>query len=239
MTNDTSSRPPGVCFLVHGESKVGKTYLAATLRPPPLILDAEGGTRFLRQPKIEWDGTSEPPKPGSWEVCIVPVRSYSTLQSVYAWLNSGKHPFRSVTIDSLSEAQQRCVDAMAGTNAMSQQMWGDLLRQMSALVRAFRDLVTHPTNPLNAVLLITMTREQNGKRVPYVQGQLATTLPYYIDIVGYYTMHTTDDGTPVRRLWVQPHPLFEAGDRTGLLGQAVDNPNITSLLNTIHEGVTA
>jgi hypothetical protein len=128
---------------------------------------------------------------------------------------------------------------MAGTNAMSQQMWGDLLRQMSALVRAFRDLVTHPTNPLNAVLLITMTREQNGKRVPYVQGQLATTLPYYIDIVGYYTMHTTDDGTPVRRLWVQPHPLFEAGDRTGLLGQAVDNPNITSLLNTIHEGVTA
>lgn len=245
MTQDV--RPPGVCFLVHGESKVGKTYLAGTMPRPALILDAEGGTRFLRVKKVEWDGLTEPPKEGThpktgepyeWEVCTVPIRAYSTLQNVYAWLNAGKHPFRSVAIDSLSETQQRCVDALAGTSAMSQQLWGDLLRQMSSLVRAFRDLTTHPTNPLDAVLIIAMTREVNGRKVPYVQGQLATTLPYYIDVVGYYTMQTTDDGTPVRRLWVQPHPLYEAGDRTGELGAAVDWPNISTMLKTIHEGVT-
>lgn len=225
---------PGVCFLVHGDSKVGKTWLGASAPRPVLILDAEGGTRFLPYKTVQWDGMSEPPAAGDWEVCIVPVRNFQTMQTVYAWLNSGKHPFKSVVIDSLSEVQQRCVDGLAGQNAMSQQLWGDLLRQMSALVRAFRDLVTHPSAPLSAVVLLAMSREINGKRVPYVQGQLAVTLPYYIDVVSYYYTAVDDNGQTVRRLWVAPHPLFDAGDRTGALGEVVDSPTITQMLNIIH-----
>lgn len=230
---------PGVCFLVHGESKVGKTWMGASGPRPVLILDAEGGTRFLPYKTVQWDGMSEPPTQGDWEVCIVPVRSYATMQSVYQWLNAGKHPFKTVVIDSLSEVQQRCIDGLAGQQQMSQQMWGDLLRQMSALVRAFRDLVTHPSSPLSAVVLIAMSRETNGKRVPYVQGQLAVTLPYYIDVVGYYFTHVDESGVLMRRLWVTPHPLFDAGDRTGALGEVVDNPTITQMLSIIHnKGVT-
>lgn len=225
---------PGVCFLIHGESKVGKTWMGASGPRPVLILDAEGGTRFLPYKSVQWDGMNEPPAPGDWEVCIVPVRSYQTMQSVYQWLNSGKHPFKTVVIDSLSEVQQRCIDGLAGQQQMSQQMWGDLLRQMSALVRAFRDLVTHPTAPLSAVVLIAMSRETNGKRVPYVQGQLAVTLPYYIDVVGYYFTHVDENGALMRRLWVAPHPLFDAGDRTGALGEVVDAPTITEMLSIIH-----
>jgi hypothetical protein len=226
---------PGVCFLIHGESKVGKTWLGASGPRPVLIIDAEGGTRFLPYKTVTWDGMTAPPEEGDWEVCIVPVRSYATMQSVYQWLNAGKHPFRTVVIDSLSEVQQRCVDGLAGQQQMSQQMWGDLLRQMSALVRAFRDLVTHPTSPLAAVVLITMSREVNGKRVPYVQGQLAVTLPYYIDIVGYFFTHTDESGALVRRLWVAPHALFDAGDRTGALGEVVDNPTMMTMLEIIHK----
>lgn len=225
---------PGVCFLVHGESKSGKTWLGASGAAPVLILDAEGGTRFLPYQIVQWDGMSEPPAPGDWQVCIVPVRSYATMQSVYQWLNSGRHPFNTVVIDSLSEVQQRCIDGLAGQSQMTQQGWGDLLRQMSALVRSFRDLVTHPTRPISAVVLIAMTREINGRRVPYVQGQLAVTLPYYIDVVGYYYTHVDEQGILGRRLWVSPNSLFDAGDRTGALGDVVDNPTITSMLNTIY-----
>ena len=230
----TDERPPGVCFLIHGDSKTGKTWLGASGERPCLVLDAEGGTRFLPYRTIQWDGMSEPPAPSDWEVCVVPVRSFTTMQSVYQWLNSGRHPFNTVVIDSLSEVQQRCIDGLAGQQQMSQQLWGDLLRQMSSLVRAFRDLVTHPTRPLSAVMLIAMSREVNGRRVPYVQGQLAVTLPYYIDVVGYYFTHVDESGILNRRLWVAPNPLFDAGDRTGALGDVVDNPTITSMLNTIY-----
>ena len=235
MTHTETRIPrPGVCFLVHGESKAGKTWLGASGELPVLILDAEGGTRFLPYRTVQWDGVNTPPvHDGTWDVCIVPIRNYATLQSTYQWLNAGQHPFRTVVIDSLSEVQQRCVDGLAGVNSMSQQQWGDLLRQMSSLVRSFRDLTTHPTNPIDAVVLIAMTREVSGKRVPYVQGQLAVTLPYYIDVVGYYFTHIDESGTVVRRLWVSPHPLFDAGDRTGQLGDVVDNPTIKWMMQRI------
>lgn len=231
----TTDGKPGVCFLVHGESKVGKTWLGASGPRPVLMLDAEGGTRFLPYKHIMWDGLSEPPTPdGEWEVCVVPVRNFNTMQSVYQWLNSGKHPFKTVVIDSLSEVQQRCIDGLAGQQQMTQQMWGDLLRQMSALVRSFRDLVTHPSAPISAVVLIAMSRELNGRKIPYVQGQLAVTLPYYIDVVGYVFTQVGEDGQLMRRMWVGSHPMFDAGDRTGALGDVVEFPLVTEMLNTIH-----
>jgi hypothetical protein len=228
---------PGVCFLIHGDSKVGKTWLGASGPAPVLILDAEGGTRFLTQQKrVSWDGLAEPPTQGEWNVCVVMIRDYIQLRSIFQWLNSGRHPFRSVSIDSLSEVQQRCIDSIAGTNQMAQQQWGELLRAMSSLVRNFRDLVTHPTNPLQAVTFIAMSREVAGRKTPYVQGQLAVTLPYYIDVVGYYFLDTSSaDGVVRRKLLVSAHPLYEAGDRTGALGLGIENPTITNMLNLIHE----
>lgn len=231
----TATNGPGVCFLIHGESKVGKTWLGASGPRPVLILDAEGGTRFLPYRTVQWDGIGDPPVyDESWDVCIVSVRNFNTMQSTYQWLNSGRHPFKTVVIDSLSEVQQRCVDGIAGQNQMTQQNWGDLLRQMSALVRQFRDLVTHPTAPIAAVVLIAMTREVNGRKIPYVQGQLAVTLPYYIDVVGYAFTQVGEDGALWRRMMVAHHPMFDAGDRTGMLGDVVDMPSITEMLNTIH-----
>lgn len=230
------TQDPGVCMLIHGESKVGKTYLGAGSPAPVLILDAEGKTRFIPQRKITWDGRSEPPAAdGTWDVCIVTIRDFELMRNVYEWLNSGKHPFNSVVLDSVSELQQRCVDAISGVAQMSQQMWGDLLRRMSQLVRAFRDLVNHPVHPLQAVVIIAMMKEINGRRVPFVQGQLQTLLPYYIDVVGYYTIATSDDQTSVRRLYVTPHPLWDAGDCTGRLGTYIDNPTVPNMLKLIHE----
>jgi hypothetical protein len=229
---------PGVCFLIHGESKAGKTWLGASGPGPGLILDAEGGTRFLPMRKVFWDGRSAPPEPGEWDVCIVMVRDYGTMQSVFQWLNAGSHPFNWVTIDSLSEVQQRCIDALAGTNQMAQQQWGELLRNMSSLVRSFRDLVNHPKHPLAAVTYIAMTRETAGRRVPYVQGQLSVTLPYYIDVVGYYFVTPADDGTMTRKLLTSAHALYEAGDRTGALGVGIESPTITTMLSMIHERTT-
>lgn len=224
----------GISFLVHGPSKSGKTWLGESSPAPRLILDAEGGTRFLQTKKIVWDPRQAPPEAdGSWETCLVYVRDYSVLASVYAWLQSGKHPFRSVVLDSISEVQQRCIDAIAGDEQMKMQQWGELARKVSALVRAYRDLLVHPTNPLRAVVLIAMTKEVNGKQTPYVQGQLATTLPFFIDCVFYMKAQMDESGNFINYVLTKPHDMYDCGDRTGVFPAIVQNPRIDQMVEMV------
>jgi AAA domain len=227
----------GINGIIYGPAKAGKSWVGDTTPAPRLVLDAEAGSRFTPSRKVQWDPVShEPPEPdGSWDTALVTVRDYRTLTKAYEWTSSGKHPFRSVVLDSISEAQQRCVDEMKGTSPMQQQDWGQLLRVVSDLARKFRDLTTHPTNPLDAVIIIAMVRERNGVQEPYVQGQLATTLPYYFDLCTYLApVPHPETGELIRRLFTGSFPGYVTGERVGgCLGSYIDNPNITSMLESV------
>lgn len=228
-----------VSWLIHGSSKVGKSTLADSQPVPHLHFDAEGGmgTRFTKSRKKLWDPTKQHPPTydGSWDTCVVHVRDYNTVKFGYDWLNSGQHPFVSVTLDSVSEVQQRGVDSLVGKDAMKIQDWGELLREVSTLVRQFRDLANHPTKPIKSVMLIAMTTQKDGKWRPYVQGQLADRLPYYVDVCGYlFVQQLPNSDEFIRRLLVSPHPEFEAGERVGgKLGLVVDSPNVAKMIDDI------
>jgi hypothetical protein len=227
----------GISMIAFGPSKSGKSTLGDTTSAPRLVLDAEMGSRFTKSRKKKWDPTREaPPEPdGTWDTALVPVHSYTAVQKAYEWLNSGKHPFKSVVVDSISEVQQRMVDSLVGTNPMQLQDWGTLLRQASDLIRKFRDLTTHPVRPLDCVLFIAMAHQrQDGTWHPHVQGQLKTILPYYVDICSYLAAIPQEDGTMVRRLLIGPTPGYETGERVGgRLGHFIDNPNIQDMLDRI------
>lgn len=226
----------GISVIVHGPAKSGKSFLADTTPAPRLVLDAEMGSRFTPSKKKVWDPAKEAPPvaDSSWDTCIVYVRDYRSVLKAFEWLDSGKHPFRSVALDSLSEIQQRAIDSMVGIQQPTQQDWGTLLRQVSDLVRRFRDLTTNPVRPLDAVVFIAMTRQgRDGDTTwrPHMQGSLATVLPYYTDVVGYLCVAPEGDGTSVRRLFTGPVPGFETGERVGgRLGVFTDNPDITEML---------
>lgn len=223
-------------LLVHGESKTGKSWLGDTTPAPRLILDAEGGTNWTPSPKIKWDPLHDPPPAlGDWETCVVTVRDFATVQRVYQWLNVGEHPFKSLVVDSISEIQKRCKDSIVGVNPMQIQNWGELLTHMESLIRDMRDLTMHPTHPLQCVMIIAFTRESAGKMRPYVQGQLAITLPYFLDVIGYLFVQQLDDGTKIRRLLVSSHDRYEAGERVGgRLGAVVDNPNVVKMIEQVY-----
>lgn len=244
-------------MLIHGASGVGKSWLADTCPGPRLILDAEGRSKYTpSKPKITWDprAGAPPAADGSWETCIVSVPDFETLSLTYQWLRSGQHEFTSVVIDSLMEAQKRCIDSVAGVSALDQQDWGTLLRKLEALVRSYRDLTLIESNKINVVILLVGTRTgiKSGKQEPLLQGQLADTVPYYLDVVGYYFKQPQTDGTYVRSLLVDEIPGFVAKDGTGRLpgpiitaDPALGRPNIAALYEllkingaTPQEGVT-
>lgn len=231
--------------MVYGESKVGKSSFAVTAPYPRLMLDVEGGHRFLPIQVKYWDPLREEPPiaDGTWDTCVVPVRAYDTVIKVYQWLQTGKHQFNSLIIDSISELQVKCVDSIAGTEQMKMQQWGELLRHMGGLLRDLRDLTMHPTKPLEAVVLTAMSRvSQDGKNRPYLQGQLAIQAPYFYDILGALTVERMPNPDPmqppysVRRMYVERTPQYEAGERVqGRLGSVVeqDKLSIDVMLDTI------
>lgn len=235
-------------ILVHADTKVGKSTFANTAPAPRLLLDAEAAYRFLPGEKVFWDPISQAPPvyDGTWETCVVILRTYHHLVRAYEWLNSGQHPFVSVIIDSISEVQTKCKDDLAADGRMSIQLWGDLLTQMERLIRGFRDLTEHPTNPLQAVVITAMTQQKDGKYRPYVQGQLQVKMPYFLDLIMYMYAETVQDpndatqpARKVRRGLTVPHVQFEAGERLqGRLPEVVENPNIGTMLDMVFGTIT-
>lgn len=230
----------GINIIIFGHAKRGKSWLGDTTPAPRVVLDSEGGSRFTPSRKRIWDPVSQRPPvaDGTWDTAIVVVRSYRDVLKAFEWLNSGQHPFHSVVLDSISEIQQRAVDDIAGTNQMAQQDWGKLLRTVSDLVRKFRDLVTHATNPLDAVVFIAMAKQVDGTWRPHMQGGLATTFPYYVDACCFLDVVHAEDGTPVRRLFCGTFPGFETGERLGgRIPTYVDSPNLSELLARVRGSV--
>jgi len=210
--------------------------------------DVEGGHKFLPIKTKYWDPVAgEPPEAdGSWDTCVVPTTNYQQMLASYAWLQSGRHPFKSVIVDSISELQVKAIEQIAGREPMQMQAWGELLRTLTGLMRDLRDLTMHPTNPLQAVVLTAMTKEVNGVSRPYLQGQSAITAPYLYDLTGYLTIEEWPDPDPTkphnkfRRLHIAQSPKFIAGERVGgRLGAVVeqDNLSVTRMIEIIYGGM--
>lgn len=228
--------------LIHGESKVGKSWLGASSPGPRLILDSEGRAKYTpsKFPKVYWDPRSGPPPraDGTWDTCVAPVAEFDLMALAYKWLRRGEHDFVTVDIDSLMEVQKRCIDAEVGNDALKIQDWGTLLRKLESLVRSYRDLTLVNNNTVSVVIFIVGTVNVDGVQRPLLQGALRNTVPYYVDCTGYLFKqpHTAPDGstTFTRSLLVEAQPGFVAGDGTGQLqGPVVSNPNISTLYDML------
>jgi len=200
------------------------------------MIDVEGGHRFLKIVPRYWDpAREEPPEAdGTWDTCVVQTREYDQMLRAYQWLQSGKHQFASVIVDSISELQVKSIEQISGRGQMQMQQWGELLRSTTGLMRDLRDLTMHPTNPLKAVVLTAMTKNDNGIWRPYLQGQSAVTAPYLYDITGYLTVDefpNTDPTQPpvsMRRMHINPSHQFVAGERVaGRLGAVVEQGDLS------------
>lgn len=231
--------------LVHGESKSGKSTLANTAPAPRLMMDVEAAARFLPGKKIYWDPmdpkTPKPPKyDGTWETCVVVTDTYEIALKTYEWLKSGKHNFKSVILDSVSELQAKIQESVNERKALKIQHWGELGTKLAFFCRDLRDLTARPDSPIDAVVVTAMSKEtQEGHVRPFLSGQTATMLPYWFDVTSYlYVDHVEvedEDGNVEeareRFLLVEPMNNIVAGNRVGgRLPDIVESPNISDMI---------
>jgi hypothetical protein len=218
-----------------------------TMPGPRLILDVEGRMKYTPTEKIVWDPRHEPPT-GLTEnsTVLVKVKDFNTFDLVTQWLQSGRHPFHSFGIDSVTEVQKRAMDQIAGINQPDQQDWGALLRRTERLARDARDLTDHPVNPLWVVVMVATTQLDKGnKQRPRLQGQIAETMPSYVDLNGYYfSEFDPETQAMVRKLIIQPMTIppnvqVVAKDGTDLLtqwyGPIIRTPNFTEMLAVLNQ----
>ena len=224
-------------LLVYGNSKAGKTWLGASSPKPILTLDAEaGGMRFVPGRKITWDGWSEPPQAGDWDICIVDTVDVDTANRALDWVMTGKTPFKSIVIDSISELQDRIVRSLKAQNGgdMRFQEWGKLLDMATDLAVKGRD-VCAAVDTIEALVVIAGMESVNGQKYPMLQGKLRQKLPYKLDAHGMLQVTTDDNGNLRRVLQLVDTKDASGGARLGgLLNDWEWDPNVTELLQKMN-----
>lgn len=241
-------RKRGMSFLIHGHSKVGKSSLALTGPYPRLLLDVEAAAHLLPNKLIWWDPFTEPVPvaDGTWDTCVVDVDNFEVVLKVYEIIKTGRHQFRTLVIDSISELQSTIMKM-----TMRQQDWGLVLAKLSSLCRDLRDLPRKRNNPIEMVVLTAMTKKYDaapdgtgGIYKPYLQGQISALIPYWYDVTAYYFIQPyrdpeTNQTINVRRLLTGKNTEFEAGNRIPGLEEYINYPNLAQISDAFFDSKEA
>lgn len=228
-------------LLVHGPSKAGKSSLTYTGPYPLLCMDAEGSTKFIRtkgfgnsEPvrKIKWNPLFEtaPRYDKTWDVAVVNVPDWQTMKMTKERLDVEPHDFASLSLDSVTEIQRKCKANLGNAAKMQQQDWGQLLYEMDGLIRGFRDLLLLD-NSLRVVTFVAETVKQDHIWQPNMQGAVRNSMPYWVDICGFFFQEKSPEGAVHTKMLIENHPEYIAGNRLqGALPGLILDPNISSIL---------
>lgn len=231
----------GLSVLLHGEAGAGKSTVGTTGPLPRLIMDVENSSRFLFTQRLKyWDPMTEPPPvwDGTWDLCVVITTHWTIAQKTLDFLRSGQHPFRSVVVDSISEMQVKAQEAINNRDQMKTQHWGQLLQYMGGFLRDLRDMVGTPQSIIELMVLISTSKMYGECLKPYLQGQIASQVPYLFDITAYLYVDQlqnpqTGEIEEHRYLFTGKNPRFEAKSRVPMLPKNLIDPDFTVIMNNV------
>lgn len=234
-TTNEASAVQGVKMLVYSEAGAGKTSLCATM-PQPVVISAEAGLLSLRKKNIErMFGVDNPNV--TYDIPVMQVTNIAQLTEAYHYLanpaNKARDHFASVCMDSLTEiAEVVLANAKLGVKD-PRQAYGELIEQMTKLIRLFRDL---PNFHVYMTAKMEYSKDEASgamKYQPAMPGsKLGQQLPYFFDEVFRLGVGKTQDGTPYRFLQTRLDMQYVAKDRSGSLDE-MEMPALYNVINKI------
>lgn len=171
--------------VVYGPSGVGKTVFGSTA-PDPIFASAENGLLSI---------ADKAP-------AFVEIRSLQDLREMLRYLQTEKHPYKTVVIDSITEVNEVIKEGIRKTTgrAMQQADWGKLSEDIIAVIRSLVAL------PMHVVIIAQEHMEKDDQVVtqivPDLNGKAAVKICYMMDIVAYLSIDK--DGT--RRITTTTQP---------------------------------
>ena len=217
-------------ILVHGKSKAGKSMIGVSGMAPRLLMDVESAAHLLPINAVYWDPRTPPPvEDGTWDTAVVNINTWDDATTTIKALQSRPHPFKSLSLDSISELQNKCIEKIAGLEQVKLQDWGTALRYMRSLCNDVRDLTKHPERPFASVVVTSMSKFNDDTKEwePYLQGQMKSVLPYLFDVNAFLIKREVNRGgwVTIRELYTEPSNnagvRFTAGSR---ISGRVPNP---------------
>jgi len=216
LKNTSDVHTNGIKILVYGHAGAGKTTLATTM-PKPVIISAEGGLLSIKESNIPY----------------IEVSSMEDLKEAYSWLTSSEgQVFDSVILDSLSEIGEVVLIHEKSINKDGRAAYGEMAAQMTALIRAFRDL---PGKNVLMTAKVEKTADESGRLLyaPSMPGaKLGQQLPYFFDLVLALRVEKDADGIAQRALMCDSDGLWTAKDRSGKL-QAWEAPDLGEIIKCL------
>lgn len=213
---------PSILMVVYGEGGVGKTTFAATA-PKPIIADCENGSKYFGLRGIESD--------------VALIEKWSDMEEFMEVSLTDKYD--TIIIDPIGELMEKLITYMInkadsklvqkdGNPTMAG--WGWLKKTMRNFLKVMRD------SGKNIIIVAhVQEKDDEGRMVkrPMVATKLASELVNLVDVVGYMTTLSNEEGDTKRVIMVDPSSdKFVAKDRTGQLGKFIE-PDFTKIVDGI------
>ena len=176
MIKDVDKQPVHAKLLIYGEQGTGKTTFAGTAEGPILFVDCnERGTASIRGQGHK----------------VINISDADQFESLYWYLASGEHPFKTVVIDTVSNmmdiAMQKVLDLDEWEGLPIRKHWGQLTQWGKTWFINYRNL------PMHVIFLAQLRRideedagiDDDYTRVPMLSPAVRAALGAAVDCIGY------------------------------------------------------
>lgn len=217
MLLPTAKTPPkpnlaDLTVLVYGPTKIGKSTWCS---------NAEGALFLSTEPGLN-----------SLEVFQTPIASWDELLAACGEIAEGKHPFKTVIIDTVDNAFRMCADYICRKHKIEHESDLGYGKGYTLITNEFQRVLNKLAFMPYGVFLISHSQNveietrtgKYTKTVPTLPEKARKIVLGLVDMVLYCDIETGtgSDGKARRVMRTKPSLYYEAGDRTGRLPEVID-----------------